>query len=210
MNAITPIKDKATFLDKDPTNDWFGLLTLDDLYEMVSQCCTLHDGVPEDVHSYFNAVVTLYLYGWLYYPFYMMASERSFFAIEMALRKRLPASKKLDKKSRDRRGLADLLTEAKDAGLLHDEQFPSLENRRVNAEAFNRQIAQIMGRHQEIPQEPSYVDFLVKTLPQARNRFAHPHMQMRMPPGPMLDSLITAAEVINQLWPKPEVLGKPV
>lgn len=130
----------------------------------------------------------------------MLASERSLFAVELALRKRLPA-KKLDKKGRDRRSLADLLREAKDAGLLRDEGFPSLENRRKNAQELDEQIARISGRDPEPESQLSYVEGLIQTLPQLRNRFAHPNMQLIMPPGPMLDSLIVTAEIINQLWP---------
>jgi hypothetical protein len=36
-----------------------------------------------------------------------------------------------------------------------------------------------------------------------RNRFAHPEMHAIMPPGMTVDSLIVAAEIINQLWPAP-------
>ncbi len=196
------IKSKEQFFEPDPTNEFFSLLTLEKQYEIVSQYCNLHDGVPDDVHSYFNAIVTLYLYGWLYYPFYTLASERSFFAVEMALRKRLPP-KKLDKKGRDPRFLGDLLREAKHAGLLRDEGFPSLENRRASAEEFDQHMAQILGRAPERQPEVPYVDVLIQTFPWLRNRFAHPNMQNIMPPGPALDGLILAAEIINQLWPKP-------
>jgi len=199
---MVSVKKLEQFFERDPTNDFFSLLTLEHLYECTSQYCTLHDGVPEDVRDYFHVVVTLYLYGWLYYPFYMLASERSFFALEMALRKRLPP-KKLDKKGRDRRSLGDLLREAKDAGLLRDEGFPSLENQRANAEERNQQMAEILGRAPESQSQVPYVDVLIETLPKMRNRFAHPNMQIIMPPGPMLDSLIVTAEIINQLWPRP-------
>jgi len=194
------VKKLEEFFERDPTNDLFSLLTLQHLYDCVSQYCTVHEGVPEDIRDYFHVVVSLYLYGWLYYPFYMLASERSLFAVEMALRKRLPA-KKLDKKGRDRRSLADLLIEAKDAGLLRDEGLPSLENRRANAEQLDEQIARISGRDVEPRPQLSYVETLTQTLPQLRNRLAHPNMQLIMPPGSMLDSLIVTAEIINQLWP---------
>ncbi len=199
---MVSIKSLEHFFERDPTNEFFSALTLEHLYECVSQYCALHEGVPDDIRDYFHVVVTLYLYGWLYYPFYMLASERSFFALEMALRKRLPP-KKLDKKGRDRRSLADLLREAKDTGLLRDEGFPSLENRRANAEELGQQMSQIFGRDPECQPQVPYVDVLIQTLPQLRNRFAHPNMQIIMPPGPMLDSLIVTAEIINQLWPPP-------
>ncbi len=194
---MVTIKSKEQYFEPDPTNEFFPLLSLDKHYEIVLQYCQIHEDVPEAVRSYFNAVVTLYLYGWLYYPFFTLASERSFFAVEMALRKRLPP-KKLNKKGRDPRNLVDLLGEAKAAGLVRDEGFPILENRRASAE----EEAGFLGWDPEPqPQEP-YVDVLTRAFPSMRNLFAHPNMQNIMPPGPALDGLILAAEIINQLWAK--------
>jgi hypothetical protein len=197
--GMTSIKSQDQFLERDPTNDFFSLLTLEHLYGSVSQYCTLHEGVPEDIRDYSHVVVTLFLYGWLYYPFYTLASERSFFAIEMALRKRLPG-KKLDKKGRDRRSLGELLKEARDAGLLRDEGFPSLDNRRATAQELNQHMSGILGREPEPQPEVPYVDVLISTSPWLRNRFAHPDMQSILTPGQALDGLILAAEIINQLW----------
>jgi hypothetical protein len=198
--AMETIKSFEQFFDPDPRSPSLSP-ELEKQYGIILEYCQLHEGVPEDVRSYFNAVVTLYLYGWLYYPFYTLASERSFFAVEMALKKRLPP-KKLDKKGRDPRFLRYLLREARDAGQLRDEGFPSLENRRAIAEELNQHVAEILGRDAEPQPEAPYVDVLVRAFPWVRNRFAHPDMQNIMPPGPALDSLIAAAQIINQLWLK--------
>lgn len=198
---MATIKSKEQFFEPDPTNEWFPLLSLEKQYEIVLQYCQLHGGVPEDVRSYFNVVVTLYLYGWLYYPFHTMAYFLGATAVEQALRDRLP--RKLDRKGRDRRGLRKLLQEAKAAGLLRDEGFPSLENRRANVEELNQHLAEILGRAPEPQPEVPYVDVLVETLPWIRNRFAHPDVHVIMTPGQALDGLIVAVEIINQLWPKP-------
>ena len=195
--TVVTIKSKEQYFEPDPANEFFPLLSLDVHYEMVSQYCQIHGDVPEDVRSYFDAVVTLYLYGWLYYPFYTLASERSFFAVEMALRKRLPP-KKLDKKGRDPRFLGDLLREAKNAGLLRDDGFPSFKNRRASAQ----EETEILGRDPEPQPDEPYVDVLIRAFPWLRNRFAHPNMQSIMPPGSGLEGLILAAEIINQLWAK--------
>jgi hypothetical protein len=195
------IKSPERFFDPDPRSPSLSP-QLEKQYGIILEYCQLHNSVPEDVHSYYNAVVTLYLYGWLYHPFYTLASERNFFAVEMALRKRLQP-KKLAKKGRDPRFLGDLLREARDAGLLCDEGFPSLENRRAIAEESNQRVAEILGREPEPQPEVPYVDALVQAFPWVRNRFAHPDMHNIMPPGPALDSLIVAAEIINQLWPEP-------
>jgi len=202
--GVEAIKSKEQLFEPDRTNEFFPFLSLEKQYEIVMRYCQLHEGVPEDVRNYFNAVVTLYLYGWLYYPFYTLASERSFFAVEMALRKRLPP-KKLDKKGRHPRFLGDLLREAKDAGVLRDEGFPSLENRRASAEELNQHVDEILGPDPEPQREVPYVDVLIQALPWVRNRFAHPGMQNIMPLGPALDGLILATEIFNQLWPEPAV-----
>jgi len=199
---MATFKSKEQFFERDPTHDFFPFLSLEKQYEMVSRYCSLHDGVPESVRSYFNMVVTLYLYGWLYYPFYTLAAFLSTFVVEMALRERFPA-KKLNKRGRDSRFLGDLLREANDAGLLRDEGFPSLERRRANAEEMRQEMAEILGRDPEPEPEVPYLDVLIRTLPYLRNRFAHPDIHTILPPGPALDSLIVAAEIINQLWPKP-------
>jgi hypothetical protein len=197
---VTPIKYKAQFFEPDPTNQLFPLLSLDKHYEIVSQYCTLHDAVPEKVRSYFDSVVTLYLYGWLYYPFFSLAGFLSNFAIEMGLRERFPCMK-FNKKGRDPRTLKHLLQEARDAGFLKDEDFPSLKNRRANADELNQLIADEIGRQPEKPPVEPYADVLIRWLPNVRNDFAHPKMQSILPPGPALDPLILASEIINQLWP---------
>ena len=56
---MAAIKKKEAFFERDPTNAFFSDLSLETRYEVVSQYCSLHDGVPEDVRSYFNAIVTL-------------------------------------------------------------------------------------------------------------------------------------------------------
>ena len=198
-------QESGPLFRRNPTNDFFSPLTLEHLYEVASQSCGLHQGVPEDIRDYFHVVVTLYLYGWLYYPFYTLASERSLFAVEMALRKRFPPQK-LDKKGRDRRSLGDLLKEATDAGLLRDEGFPSLENRHTDAEELNQNMAEILGGP-GASAESSLCGRADWDVPFLRNHFAHPNMQTILTPGQALDGLIQGAEIINQLWPMPRAVS---
>ncbi|HJY88437.1 MAG TPA: hypothetical protein VKE24_16500 [Candidatus Acidoferrales bacterium] len=64
-------------------------------------------------------------------------------------------------------------------------------------------MAAIMGEPpRPLPERP-YVDVLIESLPGVRNKFTHPEMQAIVPPGMAVDSLIVAAEIINQLWPAP-------
>lgn len=196
------IKSQSQFLEADPRHDFFAGLTLPTLYEIVESTSQLHSGVPEEIHSYFNTVLTLYLYGWLYYPFYTLAAELSALAVEMALRQKFPLAAP-DKKGRDPRKFPDLLRHAKREGLLRDEGFPSLENRRANAAELAAQIDEVLGRESSHFQAAPFVDTLIETLPWLRNHSAHPKIRSIFPPGPALDSLILAAETISQLWPKP-------
>jgi hypothetical protein len=198
--AMETIKSFEQFFDPDPRSS--GLAPrLEGQYEIVLEYCQVHDGVPEDVRSYFNMVVTLYLYGWLYYPFYTLADFLSRVVVEMALRERLPP-KRLDKRGRDPRTLRHLLREAKDAGLLHDEGFPHLQRARGHEDQMAWDLAEILGLDPEARPERPYADVLIETVPDLRNIFAHPRMHAVLTPGQALDGPILAAEIINQLWPK--------
>jgi hypothetical protein len=91
--------------------------------------------------------------------------------------------------------------EAKDAGLLRDEGFPSVENS-ANDEAF-QQMTEVLGYEAERQAQTPYLDVVIETAAWFRNRFAHPSMQTILTPGQALDGLILAAQIINQLWPIP-------
>jgi hypothetical protein len=197
---VAPIKAKQQFLQPDPTNDFFPFLSLEKQYEIVSKYCELQGEIPEDVRSYFNAVISLYLYGWLYYPFYTLANFLSSVVVEMALRERFPW--RPSHVGEDRRGLKMLLKEAKAAGLLRDEGLPTLENARANAEQVRQELNEFMSQQTEPKPKVPYVDVLIETLPKIRNSFAHPDMHEILAPGQALNGLILAAEIINQLWPK--------
>ena len=180
------IKQKEHFIEADPRSRSLGP-PLETQYELVSYF-RVHDGVPESVRSYMHMVVTLWLYGWLYYPFYPLAVFHCTTAVEMALQERFPEKRG--------RGLKKLLQTARDAGLLADAGFPSLQNRRDTVQAIG--AAGVAAAP-----DPPYVDVLIATLPNIRNRFAHPEMHTIMPTGMSVDALILAAEIINQLWPAP-------
>ncbi len=64
------IKSKEEFLEPDPRSISLGP-SLEVQYEML-EYFRLHEGVPDSVRSYMASIVTLWLYGWLYYPFYTL------------------------------------------------------------------------------------------------------------------------------------------
>ena len=186
------IKGMDYFFEPDPRSQSLGP-PLEAQYELLGYF-RLHDGVPESVRSYMNSVVTLWLYGWLYYPFYPLTIFIGATAVEMALQERFPEKRG--------RGLKKLLRAAKEAGLLSDEGFPSVKRRRDNAAMLDEQTDASTGK-QELQTEVPYVDVLIEALPIIRNMFAHPDIHTVMPPGMAVDCLIIAAEIINQLWPEP-------
>ncbi len=166
---------------------------LEDQYKLLD-LFRLHDGVPDSVRSYMNSVVTLWLYGWLHYPFYPIAIFLSTTAVEMALQERFP--------ERRREGLKKLLQTAKNAGLISDDGFPSLVERRETAAILSE--SSTSGIEVSPMQRPQklYVDEIIESLPKVRNRFAHPKGEQILPPGMAVDSLVVTSEIINQLWPR--------
>ncbi|MGB6877727.1 MAG: hypothetical protein WBD87_17015 [Candidatus Acidiferrales bacterium] len=168
---MTPVKSVEEFLKPDPTSMAWGLSSIEDHYELI-EGLRLNANVPQPVRDYFDSIITLYLYGWLYYHFYTLTQFLSATAVEMALRERLP--KQLDPKTgRDKRGLRLLLRQAKNTGLLRQEDLPE----------FN-------------------LEAVVQGLPLIRNKFAHPDMHTIMMPGMAYSGLQLAVAIINQLWPE--------
>jgi hypothetical protein len=155
----------------------------------------LNPGVPEEVVGYINVVKTLYLYGWLYYPFFATCQCLSGMAVEMALRTRLP----YPSGKRDGRTLRTLLRKAVDSGLLRDDGFPSLPGRAAKEKAELERLAVATAQTVIGPTEP-YVEILVKALPEMRNIFAHPKANWIVLPGAAQQSILVAVEIINQLW----------
>ena len=109
-----------TLLDADGRNLHFGgfsdsgefaRTSLMDHHAIVADV-VLHDGVPEDVRSYFNTIKNLCVFGWYVYGFYALCDFLSMTAIELALNIRFPdaANQKLT--------LRPLLELARQEGLL--------------------------------------------------------------------------------------------
>lgn len=164
------IKGVKEFLEPDPTSAAWGLSSIEDHYQLIEEL-RLNPGVPQSVREYFDSIVTLYLYGWLYYHFYTLTQFLSATAVEMALRERLP--KQLDPKTgRDKRGLRRLLRQASETGLLRQENLPH----------FN-------------------LEAVIAGLPLIRNKFAHPDIHTILMPGMAFSGLQLAVGIINQLWP---------
>jgi len=194
---LEPDPRSASFTNIDSQTDRIVPMVLDDMYDMAKHF-RVHEGVPEDVRSYMASVTTLWLYGWLYYPFYSLAQFLSTTAIEMALKERLS-----QQAGRKRRGLKHLLRVAKSQGLLRNEEFPWLERAREHEAQLEEELSEIGIPRPESAPTP-YVETLIASLPSLRNSWAHPKMHSIMPPGAVVDMMVLAATIINQLWQDPQ------
>ncbi len=168
-------------------------VTIEDNYRVLVEYVQLHDGVPEEIRSYMEAVRSLFLYGWFYYPFYTLAAFLATTAVEMALRTRFP------RQGRDYRGLAKLFKRAISEGALRDEKFPSREHVRAHRTMVMEAIRGPEDEPVTLADRP-YVEEVAEKLTRIRNDFAHPRAQWIMAPGQAIDFLVLAAEVINQCW----------
>lgn len=168
-------------------------MTLGDFYKH-AESLRVNEGAPEDVRSYMEAVKTLFVYGWFYYPFFTLSAFMATTAVEMALKLRLQT------RPDDPSGLKTLFDQAIAQGLLRDEGFPSRKNIQSNT-------AQMFGESEEssrtVSGEPSppWAERVAAFMRHFRNVFAHPSGHWILFPGQALDFLVLGAEVINQLWP---------
>ena len=148
----------------------------------------LHDGVPEDVRSYFNTIKNLCVFGWYVYGFYALCDFLSMTAIELALNIRFPdaANQKLT--------LRPLLELARQEGLLRDENFEVVQRQReYSARADEDDVT-------EVQDDQRHVRIVTDTLPRLRNWAAHPtHHSVRLPSDARA-ALQRSAEIINQLF----------
>ena len=104
----------------------------------------LHAGVPEDVCGQFNVARNMALYHYFHYAMAPEVQMKTYSVIELALKRRFPASAT--------RTLAPLLKEALAVGLLKDSGFRHLKDPDPNN---------------------SYCHRLVEVLPKLRNSSAH-------------------------------------
>lgn len=168
-------------------------MTLADFYKD-AESIQVNETAPEDLRSYVEAVKTLFVYGWHYYPFFTLSAFMATTAVEMALKRRLQT------KPHDRSGLKALFDKAISKGLLKDEGFPSRKH-------VQSKSGVVFGESEEssgvLPTEqgPPYAERVARFVGHFRNVFAHPSGHWILLPGQAIDFLVLAGEVINQLWP---------
>jgi len=169
-------------------------MTLADFYKD-AESIRVNETAPEDVRSYMEAVKTLFVYGWHYYPFFTLSAFMATTAVEMALKLRL------QKRPDDPSGLKTLFDQAIAQGLLRDEGFPSRENVQANGPTMFGENEGSSGAVSVEP-GPPYAERVAGFMRHFRNVFAHPSGHWILFPGQALDFLVLGGEVINQLWPE--------
>lgn len=201
---MEPVKHRDQFFEPDIRHSMFVLVdtttgamratTIDDHYGDLDGL-DLNPGVPEPVVSYINVVKNLYLYGWLCYPFFTVCHTQSAMAVELALRLKIPDTTG----TVDKRTLKPLLQQAIAKGLITDAGFPRLPAKQAEARRFYEELEQ-MGIKTNVQSSVPFVKVLEESLPDLRNEFAHPHDMWIVTPGPALESINLAVEIVNQLW----------
>jgi hypothetical protein len=185
-------------------------MTLADLYRDAERI-RIGEAVPVDVRSYIEAVKTLFVYGWFYYPFFTLSAFMATTPVEMALKL------KLQQRPDDPSSLKSLFDRAIAQGLLSDQGFASRESAEAYSQNLEAHMAAAFGESEaasgpgSVGPSPPYVQRVADFMRHFRNAFAHPSGHWILLPGQALDFLVLAAEVINQLWPgeAPAPAGNP-
>jgi hypothetical protein len=195
---VEEFKRLDTLLDADARNLHFGgfsdtgefaNISLMDHYAIVAEV-VLHDGVPEDVRSYFNVIKNLCVFGWYVYGFYALCDFLSMTAIELALNIRFPHAAK----QKPPLTLRPLLELARQEGLLRDENFEAVQQERgYGARAGEGDVA-------EVQDDQRHVRIVTDTLPRLRNWAAHPTHHSVLLPSDARAAVQRSAEIINQLF----------
>ncbi len=172
------LKTKSQFMKADRRNLHFVIttrdayakkLSLDDIYKAVKRI-SLHSGVPEDIRSHFSQAQNLAVYSWFHYPFNVTAQFMAFVSLEYALK--LKTGKEA--------GLKNLIKEAVNKGWVTDDGFA-------------------IAKHRSSQSKERYVNVLIESIPNLRNRLAHGTNMLH---NNALSSLRICADFINQLFPK--------
>jgi hypothetical protein len=160
------------------------------------------------VREYFDATRMLWMYGWLYYPFFSWAGLHAGMCAEMALYDRLIAEGLAAPDGT--RSLKFAFGVAIAQGWLSDSRFAHAERLRDNREErkrFFEEAAAEAGLVVPPPAPaPSYVSILLETFPALRNSQAHPAVMSFGFPGPAFLTLELTRDLISQLYSSPVAL----
>jgi hypothetical protein len=177
----------------------------------------LHTGVPVDVRQLFETAKNVSLYSWFVFRFHPVAESVALASLELALNLQASGLDRLPDKFRSP-GLANLLKNAVQNGVIREDHFPS-RDAYVSRAAHMRRVAElILGNsndneisdpsEDEIEQEDANVSmtgYLKSLFPLIRNAMAHGPPRLT----PMSRATLRlVSEAINQLFPQPNAGGE--
>lgn len=209
-------KPLAEVLEADSTNAGFVVIdpeapgyhrtvTLADRYAD-AESLALPASVPAGIRGYFDAARMLWVYGWLYYPFYTWASLHASICVEMALKQRFRED--IEPLPKTRRRFEGMLHEAVDRGWVSPEGMTRIRERYSNPDSIV--LMELMRREfgaetaASLPTPEESVAGLKRYLDnvrQLRNIAAHPDGHSYGLPNHGYVGLELARDIIQQLYP---------
>lgn len=209
-------KPLSEVLEADRTNASFAVLDpeapgnvrplgLADRYEDASMLA-LPTSVPDGIRGYFDAARMLWVYGWLYYPFYTWASLHASICVEMALKQRF--SEDVAPLPRTRRRFEGMLHEAVERGWVTPDGMSRIRKRWSSPEAiaFRELMQREVGPEAVAPlptPEEAIADLkrYLDNVRSLRNVAAHPDNYSYGLPNHGYVGLEIARDIIQQLYP---------
>jgi len=184
-------------------------ITLQDLNEWFEDC-KLKPEVPSEIEKIMEVSKHLFLYGYFYYPFFIVSGHIALLGLEAAMRRRfvmsLPSEITISYKNNKEELFSNRL-------VIKKLSFETLVNTQktlrdrygkgtfsINNEVFPNTFYKLIKwcGEKKIVKEDA-----IKHLDNARNlrnSYAHPDFQSIMPPGPSLGVIKNTIELINLLF----------
>ena len=217
----TPDPRSVGFVTPDREAGGWRQLQIADYHKAVSPHC-LNKAVPEDIRVHFDTARNLYLYAFFVYRFYPVSEHQALACLELALRMRY--EKEIPKKYFGRSKfltLGPLLRYAIDKGDVRNEGFKrwheAAETRaksRYSTEKLDEMREKGLDRIDldyseaqvtDIDRNQTYIDDLVKFLPELRNNYAHGSKMLH---SSVLGTIQMVSEIINQIYPDDGDVGE--
>jgi hypothetical protein len=176
---MEPFEPLSELFEPDLRNDIWPDVSLADRHaEMVE--LDLDGSVPEVVRSSFNIARMLYVYGWLYWPFYTLSVHQVLRTLEMALIVRIAREDSVpDTRHWHAPSLTTMLKRAMKERWVVDAGLSYAVKLRERHKEYLAALTEA-GDTADIPEDSwlasdrGYTAILVDALPHLRNEFAHP------------------------------------
>ncbi len=178
-------------------------LTAADRHESMA-ALELPEYVPETVRSAFAVTRNLWLYGWLCWPFYTLASFHAILSLDLALAIRIVPIDKLAAGAWTP-SLSAMLKQAIESGWVTDAGIAHANRLRERSARMREELPEeLFGASPDLWQESPqrYCRILLETLPGMRDDFAHPKSYWHGVPGSSFLIIENVHGLIEQLFRK--------